>query len=219
MICEAGEFPPGAERHRQKDFPNGGEWIGTAKSPARENNWFHAAFLKESRSDKNTKQLKCQASKGSKDPETTPKHAKKPVKAKTPTPTPPTPFFLPPPLSISSPSPSSFPVSPFQIKSDDNLADHSFYESEADSEPTKEHRNKKEKVDKEPISSSGKEKEASKQASKNHSPPPDGSSPLPSSDPQDEPEECSKKFKASGHLALDPLAIHSICNVDGEKVP
>ncbi|KAJ9072389.1 hypothetical protein DSO57_1028033 [Entomophthora muscae] len=31
--CEAEELPPEAGRHRQKDFSNGGEWIGTAKSP------------------------------------------------------------------------------------------------------------------------------------------------------------------------------------------
>ena len=40
-------MPPEAGRHRQKDFPNGGEWIGTAKSPAQENNCFCVAFLKE----------------------------------------------------------------------------------------------------------------------------------------------------------------------------
>ncbi|KAJ9067974.1 hypothetical protein DSO57_1033503 [Entomophthora muscae] len=92
---------------------------------------------------------------------------------------------------------------------------------EANSEPTKEHHTKKAKAAKEPTSSSGNKKEASKQASKNLSPPPtDGSFPPPSSDPQDEPEEYSKKFKASSHVAWDPLAIHNICNVDREsKVP
>ncbi|KAJ9056850.1 hypothetical protein DSO57_1028670 [Entomophthora muscae] len=32
--CEAGELPPEAGRHRQKNFPNGGEWVDTAKSLA-----------------------------------------------------------------------------------------------------------------------------------------------------------------------------------------
>ncbi|KAJ9081796.1 hypothetical protein DSO57_1010908 [Entomophthora muscae] len=45
--CEAGGLPPEAGRHREKDFPNGEEWIGTAKSLAQENNRFLAAFLKE----------------------------------------------------------------------------------------------------------------------------------------------------------------------------
>ncbi|KAJ9073328.1 hypothetical protein DSO57_1017730 [Entomophthora muscae] len=44
---EAGELPPEAGKHRQKDFLNGGEWIGTAKSPVQENDCFHAAFLKQ----------------------------------------------------------------------------------------------------------------------------------------------------------------------------
>ncbi|KAJ9075700.1 hypothetical protein DSO57_1033452 [Entomophthora muscae] len=44
---EVGELPPEAGRHKQKNFPNGGEWIDTAKSPAQENNCFLAAFLKE----------------------------------------------------------------------------------------------------------------------------------------------------------------------------
>ncbi|KAJ9048848.1 hypothetical protein DSO57_1030679 [Entomophthora muscae] len=44
--------------------------------------------------------------------------------------------------------------------------------------------------------------------------------PPPSSDPQDEPKEYSKKFKASGNMDWDPLANHNICNVDREfKVP
>ncbi|KAJ9071435.1 hypothetical protein DSO57_1036910 [Entomophthora muscae] len=86
---------------------------------------------------------------------------------------------------------------------------------------TKERQTKKAKASKVPTSSSGKKKEASKQASKNPSPPPpNGSSPPSSSDPQDEQEDYSKKFKASGHVAWDPLAIHNICNVDREfKVP
>ncbi|KAJ9059142.1 hypothetical protein DSO57_1005644 [Entomophthora muscae] len=46
-LCEARELPPEAGRHRQKNFPNGGEWIGTAKSPTQENNRFLTAFLKE----------------------------------------------------------------------------------------------------------------------------------------------------------------------------
>ncbi|KAJ9076021.1 hypothetical protein DSO57_1030159 [Entomophthora muscae] len=45
-LCEVGELPSGARRHRQKDFPNV-EWIGTAESPAQENNQFYVAFLKE----------------------------------------------------------------------------------------------------------------------------------------------------------------------------
>ncbi|KAJ9070731.1 hypothetical protein DSO57_1004654 [Entomophthora muscae] len=45
--CEAGELPPEAGRHRQKNFQNGGEWVDTAKSLAQENNRFLAAFLKE----------------------------------------------------------------------------------------------------------------------------------------------------------------------------
>ncbi|KAJ9089585.1 hypothetical protein DSO57_1011424 [Entomophthora muscae] len=85
--------------------------------------------------------------------------------------------------------------------------------------PTKERRTKKAKAAKEPTSSSGKKKEAPKQASKNPSPP-NGSSPPSLSDPQDELEDYSKKFKASGHVAWDPLAIHNICNMDREfKVP
>ncbi|KAJ9083834.1 hypothetical protein DSO57_1030719 [Entomophthora muscae] len=128
-------------------------------------------------------------------------------------------YSPPPPSSSTSSSPS--PKNSFPNKSDGDLTDHSFYHSEANSEPTKEQHTKKLKAAKEPTSSSGKKKEASKQASKNPSPPPPyGSSPSPSSDPQDEPEEYSKKFKASGHVALDPLAIHNICNVDREfKVP
>ncbi|KAJ9059932.1 hypothetical protein DSO57_1036412 [Entomophthora muscae] len=133
------------------------------------------------------------------------------------------PHLLPllPPLPSSSTSPSPSPQKSRPIKSDGDLTNHSFYHSEADSEPTKECRAKKAKAAKEPTSSSGKKKEASKQASKNPSPPPpNGSSPPSSSDPQDEPEDYSKKFKASGHVAWDPLAIHNICNVDGEfKVP
>ncbi|KAJ9049063.1 hypothetical protein DSO57_1028487 [Entomophthora muscae] len=66
------------------------------------------------------------------------------------------------------------------------------------------------KANKEPTSSSGKKKKASKQASKNPSSPDNVSSPF-SSDPQDGPEEYSKKFKASDHMAWDPLAIHNIC--------
>ncbi|KAJ9083498.1 hypothetical protein DSO57_1034108 [Entomophthora muscae] len=101
----------------------------------------------------------------------------------------------------------------------DSLTDHSFYESEGNSEPTKERCTKKAKAAKESTSSSDKKKEASKQASKNPSPP-DGSSSPPSYDPQDEPEEYSKKFKASGHMAWDLLAIQNIFNVDREiKVP
>ncbi|KAJ9069307.1 hypothetical protein DSO57_1019870, partial [Entomophthora muscae] len=152
------------------------------------------------RSNKSTNPTKHQASKGSKDPATTPKRAKKPEKTKTLTPS--SPNSSPP-----TPSPSSFPA-------------------KADSEPTKKCRAKKQKATNEHISSSGKKKEVSKQASVvnaaiHHSQrtlplPPDGSSPLPSSDPQDEPEEYSKKFKASGHVAWDPLAIHNICNVDRE---
>ncbi|KAJ9061524.1 hypothetical protein DSO57_1019715 [Entomophthora muscae] len=100
------------------------------------------------------------------------------------------------------------------------ISGHADRKSEAGSEPTKERHTKKGKAAKEPTSSSGKKKEESKQASKSPSLSPDGSSPLPSSDPQDEPEEYSKKFKASGHVAWDPLAIHNICNMDREfKVP
>ncbi|KAJ9074433.1 hypothetical protein DSO57_1006394 [Entomophthora muscae] len=166
--------------------------------------------------------LKRQASKGSKESASTPKHAKKSAKTKSPTPSPTThllPLFPPPPSSSTSPLPSPKISSP--NKSDGDLTDYSFYHSEANYEPPKEQHTKKSKPVKEPISSSGKKYEASKQASKNPSPPsPNGSSPPSSSDPQDELEEYSKKFKASGHVAWDPLAIHNICNLDRElKVP
>ncbi|KAJ9049292.1 hypothetical protein DSO57_1026173 [Entomophthora muscae] len=93
-------------------------------------------------------------------------------------------------FSYSIPSHSSPLIFNFPTKSSnknyDSLTDHSFYESEANSELTKE------SCAREPTSSSDKKKEASKQASKNPSPsPPDDSSPPPSSDPQDEPEELS----------------------------
>ncbi|KAJ9056603.1 hypothetical protein DSO57_1031288 [Entomophthora muscae] len=122
-------------------------------------------------------QPKRQASKGSKETASTPKRAKKPEKAKSPTPSPPT----PPPSTLIFHILFTFPPkNSFPNKSDGDLTDHSFYHSEADSEPTKERRTKKSKAAKEPTSSSGKKKEASTQASKNPSPPPpDGSSPLP----------------------------------------
>ncbi|KAJ9078577.1 hypothetical protein DSO57_1005420 [Entomophthora muscae] len=71
----------------------------------------------------------------------------------------------------STPSPSSS-TSPSPKNSSPNKSD------EANSKPTKECCTKKAKAAKEPTSSSGKKKEASKQASKNPSPP-DGSYPLP----------------------------------------
>ncbi|KAJ9059024.1 hypothetical protein DSO57_1006799 [Entomophthora muscae] len=159
----------------------------------------------------NSQPPKCQDSKGSKDQATILKCAKKPAKAKSATPSPPT--ASPPPSS--SPSPSPHHSSP--NKSDNDITNHSYYQSEADSEPTKERHTKKAKAAKEHTPASGKKKEASKQASKKPFPSlPDGSSPPPSFSPQDEPEEYSKKFKASGHVAWDLLAIHNICNVDRE---
>ncbi|KAJ9080620.1 hypothetical protein DSO57_1022999 [Entomophthora muscae] len=134
------------------------------------------------KSNKNSQKPKCQASKGSKETASTPKRAKKPAKAKSLTPSPPTPSPptpLPPPSS-SSTSPSPSPKNSSPNKSDGDLTNHSFYHSEAGSKPTKERHTKKVKAAKEPTSSFGKKKEASKQASKNPSPPPpDGSSPLP----------------------------------------
>ncbi|KAJ9058757.1 hypothetical protein DSO57_1009095 [Entomophthora muscae] len=72
-----------------------------------------------------------------------------------------------PHLHLLSPFPPSFPCKSLPNKSDDYLNDHSFYQSEADSEPTKECCAKKGKAAKDPNSSSCKNKEAFKQASKN----------------------------------------------------
>ncbi|KAJ9076951.1 hypothetical protein DSO57_1021292 [Entomophthora muscae] len=108
------------------------------------------------RSNKN-KPIKRQASKGSKDPATTPKCAKKPENKKTPTLSLLTPS-LPLPLPSSFHSRSSSPCKLLPNKSDDNLTDHSFYDSEADSELIKECRTKKGKAAKELTSSSGKKR-------------------------------------------------------------
>ncbi|KAJ9070613.1 hypothetical protein DSO57_1006028 [Entomophthora muscae] len=119
---------------------------------------------------------------------------------------------MPPPLL-----PCGFP----HILQHPDIINHFFYQSRADSEPTNQRRAKKEKAAKELTSFSYKKKETSKQASRSPSPPPpDDFSPLFSSDYQEELEDYTKKFKATSHVAWDPLAIHSICNVNEEfKVP
>ncbi|KAJ9057793.1 hypothetical protein DSO57_1019286 [Entomophthora muscae] len=101
---------------------------------------------------------------------------KKPAKEKSLTPSPPPHLLL---LHLLPLHPHLQLPPKSSNKSDDSLTDHSFYESEADSEPTKKRCTKKSKAAKEPTSS-GKKKEASKKALKNPSPPPpDGSFPLP----------------------------------------
>ncbi|KAJ9085772.1 hypothetical protein DSO57_1010579 [Entomophthora muscae] len=65
----------------------------------------------------------------------------------------------------------TFPQNSSPNKSDGDLTNHSFYHSEADSKPTKECCTKKAKAVKEPTSSFGKKKEASKQALNNPSHP------------------------------------------------
>ncbi|KAJ9090326.1 hypothetical protein DSO57_1003450 [Entomophthora muscae] len=181
-------------------------------------------WLYNPKSNKNTKQPKRQASKGSKVPATTTNCTKKPPKAKTPTLSPPTPS-----TPTSSP-PTSLPLHPHLLhplhhsspnKFNNDLTDLSFYLSEADSVLTKEHRTKKGKAANEPNFSSEKEKEAFKQSLRNPSfPSPGGSSSLPFSGYQEEPEDYTKNFKATGHVAWDSLAIHNIYNVDVEfKVP
>ncbi|KAJ9065201.1 hypothetical protein DSO57_1022123 [Entomophthora muscae] len=158
------------------DVEGGGLILVMSQAPKQVTHWGGSASVHLiTISSKSNKPTKCQASKGSKDTASTPKCAKKPAKAKSPTPSPPTPSLpTPPPPPSSSTSPKS------SNKSDDSLTNHSFYKSEGNSNPTKEHCTKKAKDAKEPISSSGKKKEASKQALKNPSPPPpDGSSHLP----------------------------------------
>ncbi|KAJ9077217.1 hypothetical protein DSO57_1018909 [Entomophthora muscae] len=58
------------------------------------------------------------------------------------------------------------PLITLLIKRDDDLAYHSFYESEGDSESTKKCCEKKEKAVKDPASSNEKDKQAQKQAFK-----------------------------------------------------
>ncbi|KAJ9066088.1 hypothetical protein DSO57_1013133 [Entomophthora muscae] len=137
-----------------------------------------------SRSNKNNKQPKSQASRDSKVPTST-KCTKKPAKAKTPS---------PPPLS-------SFLHQSSHNRTDNYLTDHSFYQSEANLEPTEEQCAKKGKATKEPTSSYLWQEERGLQADLKELLPssPSGSSPLLSSNYQDEQEDYTKKFKATGH--------------------
>ncbi|KAJ9087126.1 hypothetical protein DSO57_1036358 [Entomophthora muscae] len=125
------------------------------------------------------------------------------------------------PHSLSPPSSSPSPHHSLPNKSNNDLTDHSFYQSEDNSKPTQERHTKKGKAAKEPTSSSGNKKEDSKQASKTLSlPPPNGSSPL-TSDFQEESEDYFNNFKASGHMTWDPLCFPCyflIISVKGSSV-